>query len=430
MVHKEDQGEGLLPANLPGEVDPGASKSAEALPARPRLAAIGLEAEFTLVVDGATVKPEALFGDPRAFIRPRLMHRQGTSYHLPTGGAVYFDTGVIEIATPVIEIDRGCAARAGRQLWEAILFLRRELDAWETRTNHDTRLVGFSTHYNVSIEHPTDPLSTLRTVENLAELLVYLLPPPVMLLATNRLSTGVGVRPRGDRIEITADFTPSAALMIATATLITGIVRAVMQWPSFNLDALDRRGLPVIEGFKPMPHTSRKGWLARSECYEHNPFAEDPDLPVWRLRPAHFERRGEAIKLLSLREIARRTIRHFRRPIRQIADPFTVRLVNDVLAGRAPSLLDLPNRPNAYENVGRLCLWDNLFPEKILRRSRYERVLIRAISGHKLKMNGRIYTPVAMHGWAEVVFRRDDDTRHAFSFDYLLQHLDAWERSA
>jgi len=36
-----------------------------------------------------------------------------------------------------------------------------------------------------------------------------------MLLATNRESTGVGVRPRGDRIEITADFTPDPTMMVA-----------------------------------------------------------------------------------------------------------------------------------------------------------------------------------------------------------------------
>src|SRR6476620_5461857 len=84
------------------------------------LAAMGLEAECSLLLDGQPTRPEALFGSPRDFIRGDLMHREGTSYHLPTGGAVYFDTGVIEVATPVIEIERGCAARAGRSLWEAI----------------------------------------------------------------------------------------------------------------------------------------------------------------------------------------------------------------------------------------------------------------------------------------------------------------------
>ena len=121
---------------------------------RLQLAAIGIESEFALVLDGEAVKPEDIFGDPRAFIREPLVHRTGTSYHLPTGGAIYFDTGVIELATPVIELERGCAARAGHSLWESIRFVRRELDQWEQETGHNARLVGFSTHYNISFELP------------------------------------------------------------------------------------------------------------------------------------------------------------------------------------------------------------------------------------------------------------------------------------
>ncbi|MBD0321720.1 MAG: hypothetical protein ICV87_15395, partial [Gemmatimonadetes bacterium] len=216
-----------------------------------QLAAIGMEAEFSVLVDDQPVRPEDVFGDPRAFVRGELMHRIGTSYHLPTGGAVYFDTGVIEVATPVIEIERGCAARAGRSLWESILYLRGELDAWERREQCEVKLVGFSTHYNVSFELPRSEQGRSRTVHKLALLLSYILPAPVMLLAANRRSTGVGVRPRGDRIEITADFTPSASLMIATGTLIAGIVREVMTWPSFELDMLDRMNLPVLSGYRP-----------------------------------------------------------------------------------------------------------------------------------------------------------------------------------
>src|SRR5687768_7412123 len=201
----------------------------------PARAAIGMEAEFGLVVDGKPTKVEDVFRDPRDFIGRGLIHRAGTSYHLPTGGAVYFDTGVIEVATPVIEIERGAAARAGRSLWESILYLRGELDHWEHRTGREVRLVGFSAHYNISFELPREAQGRSRTVHKLALLLSYILPAPVMMLATNRRSTGVGVRPRGDRIEITVDFTPSASLMIATGTLIVGIVREVMTWPSFDL---------------------------------------------------------------------------------------------------------------------------------------------------------------------------------------------------
>jgi hypothetical protein len=393
---------------------------------RLELAAIGMEAEFALVINGEPVKPEDVFGDPRSFVRGALMHRVGTSYHLPTGAAVYFDTGVIEVATPVIEIERGCAARAGRSLWEAILFIRNELDSWERRTGNEARLVGFSTHYNISFEIPSPEQGVSRTVEKLALLLSYILPVPVMLLAANRRSTGIGVRPRGDRVEITADFTPSSSLMIATGTLITGIVREVMTWPTFELKAIDGERLPRIRGFKPMPHTSRKGWLARFNCYPENPFACDVDEPLWEVTTG----RSRAPVRLALREIAEEIFRRFWRPIARISDPFTFRLISSVLGGRAPSLLDLADRPSEYEDVGRLCRWDNLFPECELRRSRYERVLMRAISGRKLSINGSRYTPTGMRGWAEVVFRRDSDgARRVYSIDYLLNHLDNWERS-
>ena len=116
-------------------------RSAETAPAdRLTRAAVGLEAEFSLVVDDRHVRPEALFGDPRGFIRGPLMHRVGTSYHLPNSAAVYFDTGVIEIATPAIELERGCMARAGRSLWESIALVRAELDALGTRARPPRRV--------------------------------------------------------------------------------------------------------------------------------------------------------------------------------------------------------------------------------------------------------------------------------------------------
>src|SRR5688572_13667458 len=192
-------------------------RSAEPAPAdRLTRAAVGLEAEFKLVVDDRPVRPETLFRDPRGFIRGPLMHRVGTSYHLPNSAAVYFDTGVIEIATPAMELERGCMARAGRSLWESIALVRSELDGWERARGRRTRLVGFSTHYNVSLAASERGSMTSARLNGVARALTSVLPAPVMLLATNRRSTGVGVRPRPHRLEVTADFTPDPALMIAT----------------------------------------------------------------------------------------------------------------------------------------------------------------------------------------------------------------------
>src|SRR3954469_18401801 len=142
-------------------------KGAERVERPVALAAVGLEAEFAIVLDGKPAKPEKVFGSPTRIVRTPMMHRTGRSYHLPTGGAVYFDTGVIELATPVIEIERGCAARAGRSLWESIRFLREELDAWEEREGHEVQLAGFSTHYNVSFELPREERGSTRTVGKL-----------------------------------------------------------------------------------------------------------------------------------------------------------------------------------------------------------------------------------------------------------------------
>lgn len=396
--------------------------AAPALEGRLQLAATGLEAEFALVLDGEPVRPEQVFGDPRGFLRGRLMHRVGSSYHIPTGGAVYFDTGVIEVVTPIIEVERGCGARAGRSLWEAICYVRDELDAWQQNGAVDARLVGFSTHYNVSFERPGGGPRCGRTIDDLALMLTHVLAAPVMLFAANRRSTGVGVRPRKDRIEVTVDFTPNAALMIATATVVAGITRAVMRWPSFRLDALERARIPVVEGFRPMPHKTRRGWVARHDSYgaRRDPFREGPDAS-WTLRDGTNE---------TLRRIAGRVIGEFWGSIRELADPFTARLIRSVLSGRTPSLLDLPDRPAEYEDVGRVCRWDDLYPTSQLSRSRYERVLMRAISGERLHMRRRWYTPTGMRGWSHVVFRRDDDgSHHTFPIDYLLRHLDTWERA-
>jgi len=386
--------------------------------------AIGMEAEFTVLLDGQSVKPEDVFKSPTNIVRAPMMHRTGRSYHLPTGGAVYFDTGVIEIATPMIEIDAGCAARAGRSLWENILYLRRELDAWEKTHGHTVELSGFSTHYNVSFNKPEAPRSKHCTVQKLALLLTYILPTPVMLLAANRRSTGIGVRPRGNRVEVTADFTPDASLMIATATLCVGIIKSVMRWPTYELAELAqwRRDIPVIRDFRPAPHSSRKGWSAKYTCYRENPFLVDIDDPRWETTG------GET---LSLREMAGRTTRYFWPTIRRFADPFTLRLIGSVMRGRAPSLLELDDRPPEYDSVGRLCQWDDLFPERVLPRSRYERVLGHAIKGERLMMDREVYTPVGMQGWGHVVFRKETDrSRHVLSLDYLLDHLDNWDSGA
>jgi hypothetical protein len=344
------------------------------------------------------------------------MHRIGTSYHLPNSAAVYFDTGVIEVATPAIEIERGCVARAGRSLWEGIHFVRDHLDAWERETGRRARLQGFSAHYNVSVDGSGAP--TTARLERLARALTYVLPAPVMLLATNRRSTGVGVRPRHRRIEVTADFTPDPALMIATGSFVAGVVREMMTWRSVAPRRLERE-LPVMRQFAPMRHTTRRGWLARFDCYAANPFACDVDAPVWPTSAGS----------LGLRDVARGVFRRFLRPIARIADPLSLRLIALTLNHGGPTQLSLADRPAAYDDVGRLAVWDADARVGRLGRSRYERVLMNAVAGRPLRLLGRLCTPIRVRGWSRVVFRRDaDGAQFSVPLDALVDRLAEWER--
>lgn len=372
---------------------------------------IGLEAEFSLLVNDQRRKPEKVFGTPAGLLHAqRTIPRSGRSVHMASGGALYFDTGVIEVATPVIELEHGCGERATRCLWEQIAFVRGELDKWEIARHEAMRLEGFSAHYNVAI--PQDRQLGPAGMHQLALLLTYLLPVPIMLLAANRLSTGVGVRPREERMEVTVDFTPDEELMSATAAFIAAAVSAVAMWPERGLGELARRRFPQIAGFQPRKHTSRKGFLARFDCYPENPFVSDPNLRSWRL---------ESGKMASLRQIAWSVARRFRGPLREIAAPETEHQVRAVFAGRARSLLDFPERPPEYRNVRRRELprgaarkWD---------RSRYERVIHRLLTHQPIRVGSFAYRPERMLGWFEVTMRNlSTGRRRNFSLEELARH--------
>lgn len=326
------------------------------VPRRTRLAmpVIGLESEFNVWLDEVEIIPEDYWKHPTAFIDQPLLPRERTSSHLPTGGAVYFDRGVIEVVTPVIEIAPGCTARVVRNLWEQIGFVRAQLTGWEKRSGHTVRLKAYSTHYNISFELRKREQNASRNIKKLALLLAYILPVPVMLTGGNRRSTGVGVRPRGDRIEVTVDFTPDPGLMIASATLIVGIVREVLSWPSYELSLLDELPIPTIADVIPGKHTTRKGWLTKDFHYPRSPYTSDINARIWKTR------NGE---IKSLRQIAAETAWFFRRMIRQVSDPFSFRLLFAIMSGRAPSMLELVDRPTAYEDVGRLCQWGMVIHE-------------------------------------------------------------------
>jgi hypothetical protein len=378
--------------------------------ATPPRAVIGLEAEFNLFINGRRRRPEKVFGDPSRLVRRRMIPRTGKSFQLPAGGAIYFDTGVIEVATPIVELERGCCYRAIRLLWEQIRYLRRELDHWAMPYKCQCRLQGFSTHYNFSF--PTVRKSKLRSATQLAYLLAHILPVPVILLATNRQSSAVGVRPRGNRIEVTVDFTPDPSLMLATCAFIAGATETVLRWGDFGLRQLEQHGVPQMARFHLRKHSSRRGWRITADSLGRNPFTSDINEPLWKLRDG---RRS------GLRAIAAETLRPFRQRIRQISDSSTLEHIAAVFAGDARSLLDFGKRPDTYDDVGHGIDWGR---RRMRRwpRSKYEKVIHRVIAREPMRIGQKRYQVDRMNGWYEVEFREmGTKRRRTFNLDELVR---------
>jgi len=379
----------------------------------PPRAVIGLEAEFNLFVNGRRRRPEKVFGDPSRLVRRRMIPRTGKSFQLPAGGAIYFDTGVIEVATPIVELEPGCCYRATRSLWEQIRYLRVELDHWAKRNSCQCRLQGFSTHYNFSF--PNARKSKFRNATKLAYLLAHILPMPVLLLAANRQSSAVGVRPRRTRVEVTADFTPDPALMLATCAFVAGAVQTVLRWEDFGLRQLNRHGIPRIAPFRLRKHSSRRGWRVTGDSLSQNPFTADINAPLWKLRDG---------RVLSLRVIAAETLRPFGRRIRHISDSSTLEHITAVFAGNARSLLDFADRPEAYDNVGRAIDWGRRRMQR-WSRSKYEKIIHHVIAREPLRIGRKRYTVERMNGWYQIEFRELGARKHRmFNLDELVRFAD------
>jgi len=360
-----------------------------ALIATPPRAVIGLEAEFNLLINGRRRRPEKVFGDPSRLVRRRMIPRTGKSFQSPAGGAIYFDTGVIEVATPIVELERGCCYRATRLLWEQIRYLRGELDHWGKRHGGNCRLQGFSTHYNFSFPHARK--SKLRNATKLAYLLAHILPVPVILLATNRQSSAVGVRPRRTRLEVTADFTPDPALMLATCAFIAGAIETILRWEDFGLRRLNPNEIPRIAPFRLRKHSSRRGWRITADSLGQNPFTSDINAPLWKLRDG---------RMLSLRAIAAEILTPFRRRIRQVSDSNTLEHITAVFAGDARSLLDFQERPETYDDVGRAIDWGRR--TRRWSRSKYEKVIHQVIAREPMRIGQKRYRVDRMNGWYQV----------------------------
>jgi hypothetical protein len=164
--------------------------------------------------------------------------------------------------------------------------------------------------------------------------------------------------------------------------------------------------------FRLRKHSSRRGWRVTADSLGQNPFASDINAPAWKLRDG---------RVLSLRALARETLRPFRRQIQQISDLSTLEHIAAVFAGDARSLLDFEKRPDAYDDVGHGIDWSR---RRLRRwaRSKYEKVIHRVIAREAMRIGQKRYVVHRMNGWYQVEFREvGTKRRRVFNLDELVQ---------
>ena len=124
-----------------------------------------------------------------------------------------------------------------------------------------------------------------------------------------------------------------------------------------------------------------------------------------------------------MRQIACETLAVFRHSVRHFADRTTFVHLREVLEGTARSLLDFPDRPPTYDDVGRQIDWGRR-RARPLPRSAYERVIQRIIAHQPLRIGRVRYVVERMPGWYEFVFR-DVKTglRRTFNLDELVRRV-------
>ena len=67
------------------------------------------------------------------------------------------------------------------------------------------------------------------------------------------------------------------------------------------------------------------------------------------------------------------------------------------------------------------------FPDRRLTRSAYEQVLLKLVSGGRLRVGNDLYMPVGMKGWYHAIFRRESDgSEKLMTIDQLLRKLKDW----
>lgn len=267
----------------------------------------GVEHEFSVLLDGAPIDFRDLIHTlpiPGRRLDPEDPH----AYRCHWGGALTADGREAEIATPPIRLAPGFAAQ--------VVELAAVGQDCLTGVLPGHRLVGYSTHVNISVPDRRSLAIARRFATRFA--------PAMMLLLDRPDSPGLLVRPRPGRLELGGEFQEGERLRAALLLAAGAVAACVSPSPV--------RRLPPAVAVSLAPAVQRFGWYVDRRAFGADLYTLGRDCPLRPIRDGGATRTAQW-QLERCWSVARRAVR----PWATAAD---LTLVDDLVSGRRPLAFD------------------------------------------------------------------------------------------
>ncbi|MFA5084003.1 MAG: hypothetical protein WC475_01280 [Candidatus Paceibacterota bacterium] len=157
---------------------------------------IGIENEFQLMKGNRYMNFGNYFRDFKKAYSKKYFGKSGTAMRTVSGTSIYNDIQEPEVCIPPVKIEKGAATNASDLLYLARKELIDFMKPLKKEKNLD--LIGYTSHFSI-----TNSIGIIYGGNTMEHMTV-----PYSLLCLNPTSTGIGLRPKDERLELVGDFIP------------------------------------------------------------------------------------------------------------------------------------------------------------------------------------------------------------------------------
>ncbi|MFA5084007.1 MAG: hypothetical protein WC475_01300 [Candidatus Paceibacterota bacterium] len=166
---------------------------------------IGIENEFQLMRGNRYLDFENYFKRLEKKYGKKHFNIYETAIRTVSGTSIYNDGNEPELCIPPVKIEKGAATNASDLLYLA----RKELVDFvnPSKDGNGLSLIGFTSHFSITNPLKLDESKADHQCDDCARIMDYAA-VPYSLFCLNPTSTGIGLRPKFNRLELLGDFVP------------------------------------------------------------------------------------------------------------------------------------------------------------------------------------------------------------------------------